>query len=104
LLLAGSDRLDRAELLAALLEAFAGLYRRWVSHGGDAVAAGLDDRYRAVCSTLGSEVSVELGERRLVGTAVDVDESARLLVRPAGGGAPVAVAAGDVTHLRPVAG
>ena len=34
------------------------------------------------------------------GRAVGVDGGGRLLVRPTGGGAPVPVAAGDVTHVR----
>jgi len=32
---------------------------------------------------------------------VDVDDQGRLVIRPDGGGDTVAVAAGDITHLRP---
>jgi hypothetical protein len=38
-----------------------------------------------------------------VGRAEAVDDQGRLVVRPATG-PPVAIAAGDVTHVRPVAG
>lgn len=100
LLLDGHRELDRAELLVAFLSRFDGLYTAWQAHGGDARASGLADGYRAGCATLGTEVSVGLGSRTLLGTAIEVDEDGRLLVRPAGGGAPVAVAAGDVTHVR----
>jgi BirA family biotin operon repressor/biotin-[acetyl-CoA-carboxylase] ligase len=100
LLLEGHRELDRAELLVGFLGRFDGLYTAWQAHGGDARSSGLADGYRAVCATLGSEVSVELGSHTLIGRAVDLDDDGRLLVQPAGGGAPVGVAAGDVTHLR----
>lgn len=100
LLLVGHRELDRAELLVAFLGRLDGLYTAWQAHAGDARASGLADGYRAVCATLGGEVSVELATHTLFGRAVDVDDGGRLLVRPAGDGAPVAVAAGDVTHLR----
>ena len=98
--LEGHRELDRAELLVGFLSRFDGLYTAWQAHGGNAGASGLAGGYRAVCATLGSEVSVELGSHTLSGRAVDLDEGGRLLVRPTGGGALVPVAAGDVTHLR----
>ncbi|MDQ1742589.1 MAG: BirA family transcriptional regulator [Pseudonocardiales bacterium] len=100
LLLQGHRELDRAELLVAFLSRFDGLYTGWQAHGGDALASGLAEGYRAGCATLGTEVSVELGNRTLLGTAVDVDVDGRLRVRPVDGGTPVAIAAGDVTHVR----
>lgn len=100
LLLEGHSELDRAELLVGFLGRFDGLYTAWQAHDGDARASGLADGYRAVCATLGSEVSVELGTHTLVGRAVELDDDGRLLVQPEGGGAPVSVAAGDVTHVR----
>jgi BirA family biotin operon repressor/biotin-[acetyl-CoA-carboxylase] ligase len=100
LLLEGHRELDRAELLVCFLSCFDGLYTAWQAHGGDAVASGLASGYRAVCATLGTEVSVELGSHTLYGRALDLDEGGRLLVEPTGGGALVPVAAGDVTHLR----
>ncbi|HST48306.1 biotin--[acetyl-CoA-carboxylase] ligase [Jatrophihabitans sp.] len=100
LLLEGHRESDRGELLVGFLSRFDGLYTAWQAHGGDARASGLAGGYRAVCATLGVEVSVELTGHTLTGRAVDVDDSGRLLVRPTGGGTPVAVAAGDVTHVR----
>jgi BirA family biotin operon repressor/biotin-[acetyl-CoA-carboxylase] ligase len=67
--------------------------------------------YRTVCETLGREVRVELpGGEVLEGRATDVDDHGRLVVSPfpdAGTPRPgrldgVAVAAGDVVHVRPV--
>jgi BirA family biotin operon repressor/biotin-[acetyl-CoA-carboxylase] ligase len=100
LLLEGHRELDRAELLVAFLGRFDGLYTAWQAHGGDARSSGLAEGYRAGCATLSSEVSVDLGSHTLVGRAVDLDDDGRLLVQPAGDGARVGVAAGDVTHLR----
>jgi BirA family biotin operon repressor/biotin-[acetyl-CoA-carboxylase] ligase len=100
LLLEGHRELDRAELLVGFLSKFDGLYTSWQAHGGDAGSSGLASGYRAVCATLGSEVSVELGTHTLFGRVLDLDDSGRLLVHPTGGGAVVAVAAGDVTHVR----
>ncbi len=100
LLLEGHREVDRAELLVGFLSRFDGLYTAWQAHGGDAAASGLAGGYRAACATLGRSVSVELAGTTLTGRAVDVDGTGRLLVRPSGGGTPVAVAAGDVTHVR----
>jgi BirA family transcriptional regulator, biotin operon repressor / biotin---[acetyl-CoA-carboxylase] ligase len=100
LLIEGYRELDRAELLVDFLGRFDGLYTAWQAHGGDAGASGLAAGYRAVCATLSSEVSVELGTHTLSGRAVDVDDDGRLLVQPTGGGALLPVAAGDVTHVR----
>ncbi|QKT06785.1 biotin--[acetyl-CoA-carboxylase] ligase [Gordonia sp. X0973] len=62
----------------------------------------LAQEYRHKCLTLGQRVKLALpGDRELIGTAVDVDTAGRLLVA-ADGGAQTAVAAGDVTHLRPL--
>ncbi|MFP5019949.1 biotin--[acetyl-CoA-carboxylase] ligase [Pseudonocardia phyllosphaerae] len=92
---------SRQELAATLL---AHLYQReaqWRDASGDADACGLRTAYRARCATLGSQVRVErpAGDH-LIGMAEDVDPSGRLLVLPEGG-ERVAVAAGDVVHLRP---
>jgi len=100
LLIEGHRELDRAELLVGFLSRFDGLYTAWQAHAGDAAASGLAGGYRAACATLGLAVSVELAGHTLTGRAEDVDDSGRLVVRPSGGGAPVAVAAGDVTHVR----
>ena len=85
-------RVSRAALLVAWLRAFDRLLDDW-----DLVAS----RYRAECSTVGRQVEVEQADGKLAGTADTIDDQGRLVVRPAGGGAPVVVSAGDVVHLRP---
>jgi BirA family biotin operon repressor/biotin-[acetyl-CoA-carboxylase] ligase len=82
---------DREALLVAFLDALA---RRLATL--DSVA--LD--YRARLATLGRAVRVDLGDDIVEGTAVDVDPDGRLEVeRP--DGSRVAIAVGDVVHLRP---
>ncbi len=85
---------DRSDLLGAWLGALDGYVGRW-----EPLAAA----YRAGCSTVGRRVVVELGDTRVVGLAEGIDSHGRLVVRP-DGGTPLAVSAGDVTHLRPAEG
>lgn len=67
--------------------------------GSDAVVAGVHAEAVAVCDTLGRAVRVHLpGGGFLAGEAVGIDASGRLEVRSADG--VVAVAAGDVVHVR----
>lgn len=83
-------RIDRGELLGALLAALNGWYGRW-----EEVAAA----YRAACATVGQFVRVSRAGADLQGLAEGIDDDGRLLVRPVGG-AVEAVAVGDVVHLR----
>jgi BirA family biotin operon repressor/biotin-[acetyl-CoA-carboxylase] ligase len=84
LLLEGATVTDRDTLLKAVLRALAGVL-------GDRDATS----YRALCSTLGREVRVDLpGGTSVQGVAEAVDEQGRLVVD----GTPYA--AGDVVHLR----
>lgn len=66
--------------------------------------AGLRALVERELGTIGRAVRVDRpGQPVLVGSASGLDDDGRLLVRPAGGdtvSATVAVAAGDVTHLR----
>jgi BirA family biotin operon repressor/biotin-[acetyl-CoA-carboxylase] ligase len=63
-------------------------------------ASRLRDRVAARLDTLGREVRAELPDGSVVaGAAVDLDSEGRLVVQPDGGVA-VAVAAGDIVHLR----
>ena len=85
---------DRGPVLLALLRSMGPAYVGW---GGDAAAAAR--RYRERCDTIGRPVRVSLpGGAELVGEAVDVDESGRLVVRS--GDETTAVSAGDVVHVR----
>jgi BirA family biotin operon repressor/biotin-[acetyl-CoA-carboxylase] ligase len=94
---AAGRSVDRSDLLGAWLAALDDSLGRW-----DAVSAD----YAVSCATVGRMVAVQLGGgaatgRVLVGRAEAVDDQGRLVVRPATGPA-VAIAAGDVTHVRPV--
>jgi BirA family biotin operon repressor/biotin-[acetyl-CoA-carboxylase] ligase len=90
-----------ADLADLALAGYLGELRRlWAVFAADA-GAGIRTAVSAACATLGQEVRVSLpSEDELLGTAVDLDEDGRLLVRTRPGGRMQAVAAGDVTHLR----
>jgi BirA family biotin operon repressor/biotin-[acetyl-CoA-carboxylase] ligase len=71
---------------------------------------GWVDSYRTLCTTLERDVRVHLPDGSVLeGRATGIDEHGRLLVSPPLGGGPtepgvvtgVAVAAGDVVHVRP---
>ena len=97
---AGAAALDREELLLAILAGFERWYRAWQQAGGDPDRGGLRDEYVRWSATIGRTVRAELpGGQALSGPAVGVDSDGRLLVRIASG-SEVAVAAGDVVHLR----
>jgi BirA family biotin operon repressor/biotin-[acetyl-CoA-carboxylase] ligase len=109
LLIAGGASLDRGALLAGVLSEFERRYSAWAAAAGDPDACGLRTEYLGLCVTLGRQVRVELpGGQQLSGVAADIDPDGRLAVREAPGAAPldspegdlVAVAAGDVVHVR----
>jgi BirA family biotin operon repressor/biotin-[acetyl-CoA-carboxylase] ligase len=93
---------DRDRLLAALVAHLRERVERLFLTGAAGVLAA---EARDAMVTLGSSVRVHLpGGEQLVGTAVRLDESANLVVRPdgaAGDRDEVAVSAGDVVHVRP---
>jgi BirA family biotin operon repressor/biotin-[acetyl-CoA-carboxylase] ligase len=99
--LLGAGQIDRSELLAEILRRLERWYGRWVE-SGDADACGLRPEYLRQCATIGRTVRISLpGDRSLVGTAVDVDRTGRLVVRTdSPGGDLVPVSAGDVIHVR----
>jgi BirA family biotin operon repressor/biotin-[acetyl-CoA-carboxylase] ligase len=95
--------LDRAQLLSGILLAFERRYVAWRNDHGKVRA--IRPEYRDLCVTVGREVRVEQpGGQLLSGKAVDVDSDGRLVVlvpSPSpGSSARVAVAAGDVVHVR----
>lgn len=90
---------DRAELVAEVLDVWSQMYRMW--DGGQLIL--MRQAYEDQCSTIGRDVRVLLGspgggERTVIGRAVGIDPSGAVLVRTDGG--VRAFAAGDVTHLR----
>jgi BirA family transcriptional regulator, biotin operon repressor / biotin---[acetyl-CoA-carboxylase] ligase len=97
--LSGDDLADA--VLAKYLHSLRLLYDAFTAAKGDAAASGLASAVSNVCATLGQAVRVALpsGED-LRGRATSIDDSGRLVVINDVDGKPVAVAAGDVTHLR----
>jgi BirA family transcriptional regulator, biotin operon repressor / biotin---[acetyl-CoA-carboxylase] ligase len=98
LLAAGIAEVSTATLLATLLDVFGARYGDWRDAGGDP-NPWLAAAYRGVCDTLGRDVEATLpGREPIVGRAVDIDATGRLVIRTDSGA--VAVGAGEVTHLR----
>jgi BirA family biotin operon repressor/biotin-[acetyl-CoA-carboxylase] ligase len=88
-------------VLSRYLTELRSLYTDFLRFGADVDASGTRELLTQLCTTLGQEVRVELpGGHDLLGTATDIDRSGRLELRRASDGSVVAVAAGDVTHLR----
>ncbi|WUI00578.1 biotin--[acetyl-CoA-carboxylase] ligase [Spirillospora sp. NBC_00431] len=95
----GAPLSDRAPLLRAILRGFETWYLEWTALDGDPETSGLRTAYKDLCATLGRQVRVELpGDRRLEGTARDIDGAGRLVV--AGPAGENAISAGDVVHVR----
>ncbi|WP_186626922.1 biotin--[acetyl-CoA-carboxylase] ligase [Rhodococcus sp. BP22] len=92
---------DRDTILRAILRGIGAEVDSWKNSGWN--TEHLAQRYRERCDTVGRRVRVEMpGDRVLVGEATDVDVHGRIVVRDDESGQSVAVAAGDVTHLRAV--
>ena len=97
---AGATAPSREDILLAILEGFERWYRAWQQAGGDPDRSGLRPEYIRLSATIGRTVRAELpGGQALSGPAVGVDSDGRLLVFLSSG-SEVAVAAGDVVHLR----
>jgi BirA family transcriptional regulator, biotin operon repressor / biotin---[acetyl-CoA-carboxylase] ligase len=94
----GATTVDRTVLVAGILAALGGRIAQWRESGGADDALVRD--YRNHSLTVGSEVRATLpGDRTIVGTASAIDTFGRLIIDD--GTTTVAVAAGDITHLRP---
>ena len=95
---------DRDTLVRALVRAMVARVGQWraCDHGsGSTVSPELRRDYLDACTTLGSDVRVAMPDGSdLTGRCVTVDPEGRLVVRTAAGD-ETAVAAGDVTHVRP---
>ena len=97
---AGATAPNREDILLAILERFERWYRAWQQADGHPDRSGLRPEYIRLSATIGRTVRAELpGGQALSGPAVGVDSDGRLLVFLASG-SEVAVAAGDVVHLR----
>ncbi|TFB54020.1 biotin--[acetyl-CoA-carboxylase] ligase [Cryobacterium sp. TMT2-17-1] len=101
LLLVTGSAPDPDAVLARYLTELRQLTRAFLDAEGDPVQSGLLRAVTEACGTLGGVVRVELpGGTDLVGTAIALDRSGRLIVEDQASGELQAVAAGDVTHLR----
>jgi BirA family biotin operon repressor/biotin-[acetyl-CoA-carboxylase] ligase len=89
---------DREVLLVEFLRRLDDRYGRLRARPED--AGWLRDEWRGRSATLGQLVRVDLGGDDLVGTAVDLDATGRLVVETLEGERRT-VAVGDVVHLRP---
>jgi BirA family transcriptional regulator, biotin operon repressor / biotin---[acetyl-CoA-carboxylase] ligase len=99
LTLEGAACTDRDLLLARVLTELEFWYLAWVGARGDASGCGLRQEYQRRCATLGRQVRVSLpGGTVVTGTASEVDDTGRLVVRSAAESVPVS--AGDVIHVR----
>ena len=91
------DRLD--QVLASYLANLKRHYQALADSGFDARVSGLKQAVIENCVTLGREVRAILpGDGELVGKAISIDDSGRLILEVFGVQTPVA--AGDIVHLR----
>lgn len=81
------QRPDRRALLFAMLNELARL-----------TPGKVLTEYRARLSTLGKQITVDLSDRRITGTALELQDDGRLLIATQDGSR--VVSAGDVVHLR----
>jgi len=105
LALAGVREIDVDAVLARFLTELDGMLHALQQAHGDAVAAGVHARVAALLGTVGRDIRADLpGGDALEGRATGLAPDGRLLVRRSdvrpGHPAEVAVAAGDITHLR----
>jgi BirA family biotin operon repressor/biotin-[acetyl-CoA-carboxylase] ligase len=93
---------ELADLVASrFLTQLRALTSEFIAHAGDATASGTMSAVTALCTTIGAPVRVEFPDNRImIGRATGIDSLGRLQVHPTENGSIVAVAAGDVTHLR----
>ena len=109
LVIEGATSINLDEVLAGYLANLRELYLEWVQASGNAVASGLRNQVIQACSTLdrsgNNRVRAILpasasAESEILGAAVGVDDTGRLIIQPDGQPDVIAVAAGDIVHLR----
>jgi BirA family biotin operon repressor/biotin-[acetyl-CoA-carboxylase] ligase len=87
------------QVLASYLANLKRHYQAFADSGFDAQVGGLQQAAIENCVTLGREVRAILpGDTELVGKALSIDDSGRLILDVSGVQTPVA--AGDIVHLR----
>lgn len=92
----GAAECDRSVVLSRLLRHLGRRYQALLADGPDQLATA----YRERCLTIGQQVRVStVAGTELVGTATDIDQLGRLLLRESNGVEQI-VSAGDVHHLR----
>jgi BirA family biotin operon repressor/biotin-[acetyl-CoA-carboxylase] ligase len=105
----GAASINLDEVLAGYLANLRELYLEWVQASGNAVASGLRNQVIQACATLdragNNHVRVILpssnpSATEILGAAVGIDDTGRLIVQPDGQSKVIAVAAGDIVHLR----
>jgi BirA family biotin operon repressor/biotin-[acetyl-CoA-carboxylase] ligase len=105
----GATSINLDEVLAGYLANLRELYLEWVQASGNAVASGLRNQVIQACSTLDRSGTNRVrailpasasAESEIVGAAVGIDDTGRLIVQPDGQSDVIAVAAGDIVHLR----
>ena len=93
--------LEPSLVLTAYLRELKRLYTEFVAAGCDAIASGLRDQIIANCGTIGRLVRVILpAQQELIGKALTIENTGRLVIATDGSGELTAVAAGDIIHLR----
>jgi BirA family biotin operon repressor/biotin-[acetyl-CoA-carboxylase] ligase len=89
------------QILAAYVGELRALYSAFVNAGGDAQVSGLRQAVLDRCGSIGRRVrAIMPGDQDLVGHAVGIDETGRILIQPEGNRDLFAVSAGDIIHLR----
>lgn len=92
---------DPDAVLAAYLQRLWALLDPFEAASGDPVRCGLRAAVEEVCGTIGGRVRVHLpGGGSTTGRATGIDDDGRLVVAQDPDATPLAVAAGDVEHLR----
>ncbi len=100
LAISGASTTNLDEVLAAYLTELAALVTGLAVTPSDSLE-DLTNVVRAVCSTLGSTVRVDIpGKSGVSGRAVAIDDLGRLVVETSKNQPQLVVAAGDVTHVR----
>lgn len=101
----GATELELDAALAEYLKNLRELYDAFVAANGDAVKSGLRQQVIAACSTLDRNGNKRVrailpGDAEILGDAVGIDDTGRLILKPDGATEVMPVAAGDIVHLR----